>query len=72
VGARRRPSANELNLAAASWRKASRSDNQGECVRIAHLAGHILLDDSKNPAPASGSALVLTSAEFQVFLHAIR
>jgi hypothetical protein len=57
----------ELDLSFASWRKSSVSDNQGACVRVAHHAGHVLLDDSKNPAPTSGNALVLTPAEWRAF-----
>jgi hypothetical protein len=72
VGAQRKPSAAELDLTIAIWRKASASDNQGACVRVARQAGHVLLDDSKNPAPTSGNALVLTSAEFAAFLHTLR
>jgi hypothetical protein len=65
VGARRKPSADELNLATVIWRKASASNNEGACVRVARHAGHVLLDDSKNPAPTSGNALVLTPAEWR-------
>jgi hypothetical protein len=72
VGAQRKPSAAELDLTLATWRKASASDNQGECVRVAHQAGHVLVDDSKNPAPTSGNALVLTPAQFVAFLHTLR
>jgi hypothetical protein len=67
VGARRKPSADELNLATVIWRKASASNNEGACVRVAYHAGHVLLDDSKNPAPTSGNALVLTPAEWRAF-----
>jgi hypothetical protein len=72
VGTRRKPSAEELKLAAVSWYKASRSNNEGACVRVGRHAAHILIDDSKNPGPTSGNALVLTSGEFTAFLHAVR
>jgi hypothetical protein len=71
VEIQRKPSADELNLTAATWRKARRSDNQGACVRVAHHGGHVLLDDSKNPAPTSGNALVITPAEFRAFLNTV-
>jgi hypothetical protein len=71
VGARRKPSADELNLATVIWRKASASNNEGACVRVAHHAGHVLLDDSKNPAPTSGNALVLTPSEWRAFQCAV-
>jgi hypothetical protein len=41
-------------------------------VRVAHSARHVLLDDSKNPAPTGGNALVFTFAEFVGFLHTLR
>jgi hypothetical protein len=71
VGAQKKPSAAELDLSIARWRKSSASDNQGECVRVAHYAGHVLLDDSKNPAPTSGNVLVLTPAEWRAFQRAV-
>lgn len=59
------------NLAAATWRKARASDNQGACVRVAHQAGHVLVDDSKAPSPESGEVLVLSRPGFAALLRAL-
>ena len=57
---------NTPDLSNAEWFKSSHSNNQGgECVEVAHLAGHVGVRDSKNP---SGPALVFTQGEWQAFL----
>ncbi|MGH8269498.1 MAG: DUF397 domain-containing protein [Steroidobacteraceae bacterium] len=50
------------------WRKASSSDQQGACVRIAHHAGDVLIDDSKSPSPASRRLLRLSQREWRALL----
>lgn len=40
-----------------SWRKASRSQDQGACVELGEFAGAVAVRDSKNPADP---ALVLS------------
>jgi hypothetical protein len=67
----RKPSIEHVDLTAAAWRKASASDNQAECVRVAQHDAYVLLDDSKNPSPASGDALVLAPNEWRGFRDAL-
>ncbi|WP_116044467.1 DUF397 domain-containing protein [Amycolatopsis palatopharyngis] len=71
MGTGRKPSVDGVDLIAAVWRKASASDNQGACVRVAQHDAYVLLDDSKHPAPASGDALVLSPAEWRAFRNRI-
>lgn len=40
-----------MTLAQATWRKSSRSQNQGECVECAVTTARVGVRDSKNPAP---------------------
>jgi hypothetical protein len=67
----RKPSIEDLDLAAAVWRKASASDNQGECVRVARHDAYTLLDDSKRPASITSDALVLAPAEWRAFRSSV-
>jgi hypothetical protein len=71
VGAWRKPSVDKLTLTAAHWRKASASNNEGACVRVAHHDAYVLLDDSKHPSPATGEALVLAPNEWRAFRNAL-
>lgn len=55
------------DIAAAAWRKSSRSgpwtDN---CVEVAFVGDSILVRDSKNP---SGAVLVFTPSEWDAFVN---
>ncbi|HEX6520843.1 MAG TPA: DUF397 domain-containing protein [Streptosporangiaceae bacterium] len=53
----------------ASWRKASRSANNGECVEVAPAAGNIRVRDSKNPG---GQVLCYSTHTWQSFLSQAR
>jgi len=56
-----------VDIAAARWRKSSRSgpwtDN---CVEVAFVGDSILVRDSKNP---SGAVLVFTPSEWDAFVN---
>ncbi len=53
-----------------TWRKSSRSSNEGACVEIADLTdGARAVRDSKNP---TGAALVFTAAEWSAFTAGVR
>jgi len=53
-------------LARAIWRKAARSQANGDCVEVAALSSRrVAVRDSKE---ANGPALVLTAAQWQTFL----
>ena len=57
------------DLSRAVWRKASRSQDAGNCVEVASLVGVIAVRDSKNPA---GAILVISPAAWLAFLHGVR
>ncbi|MGI5420180.1 DUF397 domain-containing protein [Actinomadura luteofluorescens] len=53
-----------------AWRKASRSNTQGdECVEVANLGGHVGMRDSK--APEAGH-LVLTPEVFRQLVNCLK
>ena len=55
-------------LAQAHWRKSTHSGgNEGECVQLAEIDGHIGIRDSKNPA-AGHLTLTLTRQHFTSLL----
>ena len=56
----------DAELTRATWRKATRSQGNGDCVEVAALSGHqIAVRDSKN---ADGPALVLSTRQWRAFL----
>ena len=59
-----------MDLSSATWRKATRSTNNGgQCVELAHLPGVIAVRDSKNPG---GPALVFARAAFRAFTDQLK
>jgi hypothetical protein len=58
------------DLATASWRKAARSNTQGnQCVEVALLTDGIAVRDSKDP---EGPKLKFTPKEWDAFLHGVK
>ncbi|MFY1697632.1 DUF397 domain-containing protein [Solwaraspora sp. WMMA2101] len=59
-----------IDLSGASWRKSSRSNNQGECVEVADGLGVVVgVRDSKDPG---GPALVIAPASWSAFVAAAK
>ncbi|MDL4815943.1 DUF397 domain-containing protein [Actinomadura opuntiae] len=57
---------NTLGPSQAHWRKSTHSGgDEGECVEVANLDGHIGVRDSKNPAAGH---LTLSRQDFSVLL----
>lgn len=57
------------SLAAATWRKSSRSNSEQACVEVAQLPTAIGIRDSKNPA---GGHLTLNRTLFDGFLNRVK
>ncbi|MFA1546675.1 DUF397 domain-containing protein [Actinomadura chokoriensis] len=56
-----------MDLTNATWRKASRSgENGGNCVELADVAGAVAVRDSKDP---NGPILLLTSNALRTAVH---
>jgi hypothetical protein len=58
-------SAIDAREGAGSWRKATRSAGNGECVEVASATGRVRIRDSKDP---EGPVLSYTSDAFRSFL----
>ena len=56
------------DLSHAVWRRSTKSQDNGGCVEIADLDGHIALRDSKAP---DGPILVFTTFEWECFLDGV-
>ncbi|MET7750909.1 DUF397 domain-containing protein [Micromonospora sp. NPDC005367] len=54
-------------LAAAAWRKSSRSGDEGACVEVALIPDLVAVRDSKDP---HGPALLFTPAAWAAFAQA--
>jgi hypothetical protein len=52
-----------------TWRKSTRSANNGECVEVATSDRHIAVRDSKNPA---GAMLQYSAEAWQTFITRTR
>ena len=52
------------DLARAQWRRSSRSQQQGQCVEVAHRPPTVAVRDSKNP---DGPVLAFTASEWNEF-----
>ncbi|GLX98279.1 MULTISPECIES: DUF397 domain-containing protein [Herbidospora] len=60
----------DLDVSAATWRKAEKSNSQGDqCVEVALMGHAIALRDSKNP---TGPILAFTPAEWDAFVHGVK
>jgi hypothetical protein len=58
------------DLADATWRKATRSNTQGnQCVEVAQLKHGIAVRDSKDP---EGPKLMFTPGEWDAFVHGVK
>jgi len=58
-----------MDLTRATWRKASYSTAQGNCVEVASLHGAVAVRDSKDQA---GPALTFTPAQWRRFTTPLR
>ncbi|WP_431873503.1 DUF397 domain-containing protein [Micromonospora marina] len=60
----------EVNQAAVTWRKSTRSNGSGDCVEVADgLPGVVGLRDSKDPA---GPALAFQPSSWAAFIRAVK
>jgi hypothetical protein len=59
-----------IDLTRAQWRKATRSQGNGECVEVAFLDGAVAMRDSKSRE--HGPVLVFTPAGWDSFLDGAR
>lgn len=54
-----------MDLSNAKWRKAEKSQGNGQCVEVARLDGMVAVRDSKDP---NGGVLMFTPDEFAAFV----
>lgn len=57
------------DLAAAAWRKSTRSQANGACVEVAHVGDVVGVRDSKAP---EGCVLRFTRAEWSAFVAGVK
>lgn len=59
-----------VDLNGLSWRKSTRSAQQGNCVEVGTgLDGHVAVRDTKD---RDGGALIFTNAEWAAFLGGVK
>ncbi|TDB85141.1 DUF397 domain-containing protein [Actinomadura sp. KC216] len=59
-----------MDLSRASWRKASRSHDDGDqCVEVAAILDVVAIRDSKTP---DGPKLIIGSSDFQQFVRLLK
>ena len=58
----------ELQLQGVKWKKADKSNPDGECVQLAAWNKLVAIRDSKNP---TGAALIFTPAEMTAFIAGV-
>lgn len=58
-----------LEASGLQWRKARRSSNNGACVEVAPVSGHILIRDSKD---SNGPVLGYSESSWHVFVTGAR
>ncbi|MEV4670320.1 MULTISPECIES: DUF397 domain-containing protein [Actinomadura] len=59
-----------MDLSGATWRKASRSHDDGDqCIELASASGVVVVRDSKDP---SGPKIFVSSADFRLLAEAIK
>ncbi|MCX9193449.1 DUF397 domain-containing protein [Carbonactinospora thermoautotrophica] len=64
-----KPSATELDLSRAVWRKSTASENANACVEVARVGGFVAVRDSKNP---DGPKLVFGAREWAAFADGVK
>ena len=57
------------DLSRASWFKSSRSTNNGACVEVAFVPGHVAARDSKDPG---GAVLVFGTKAWRAFVDGVK
>jgi hypothetical protein len=58
----------KADLSGAIWRKSTASQDNGGCVEVAEMPGHIAIRDSKQP---DGPVLVFSTHEWDCFLDGV-
>lgn len=58
-----------VDLSGLSWRKSTRSAQEGNCVEVAFFDTGVAVRDSKDP---NGPALVFTPAEWEAFIGGVQ
>jgi hypothetical protein len=58
-----------IDLSHATWFTSSKSGNNGGCVEVAHVAGHVAVRDSKD---RTVPALIYSAAQWDRLLHNVR